>query len=98
VIQFGALRVEGADEHAKRSKFIGFAVVAPGLPPSQKLQAMHVKEIQRDLFTGIHTTVEVADSSELNEINITKKLLLLEKGLQSVDFGGGKVVQVSSLK
>jgi len=96
VVQFGALRVMSCDEHAKRPKFVGFTLVGAELTPSQRLQAVHFKEIQRDLFTGIHVNLEVTNSKDLNEENIAKKLLTLEKGATSYDFGKD-VVQVSSL-
>jgi len=95
-VQFGALRVIGIDEHARRPKFVGFALVGSELAPSQKLQAVHAKEIQRDLFKGIHSTLEFTTSQDL-EIHISKKLALLEKSLKMFDFGGGLKIAASSL-
>jgi len=97
VVQFGALRVLGIDEHAKRPKFIGFTLVSSELTPTQKLQAIHAKEIQRDLFTGIHVNIEVTNSKDLNEQNISKKLSSLEKDVTAYDFGKDVVVRVSDL-
>jgi len=71
--------------------------VGPELTPAQRLQAMHFKEIQRDLFTGIHVNIEVSNSKDLNEENIVKKLTSLEKGVTSYDFGNNVVIKVSSL-
>jgi len=82
-VQFGALRVIAVDEHARRPKFIGFALVGEKLTPSQKLQAMHAKEIQRDLFTGIHSTLEFTTADEF-ENQINKKLVSLEKKCQNL--------------
>jgi hypothetical protein len=94
-VQFGALRVIGVDLHARRPKFVGFALVGSELTPSQKLQAMHAKEIQRDLFTGIHV-MEFTTSQDL-EINIVKKFASVDKGVTSYDFGGSLVISTSSL-
>jgi len=95
-VQFGALRVIAIDEHARRPKFVGFAVVGSELTPSQKLQAMHAKEIQRDLFTGIHTTLEFPSSQDF-DVNISKKLASLDKSAKMFDFGGNSKIAVSSL-
>jgi len=83
------------DEHAKRPKFIGFALVGSELTPSQKLQAVHAKEIQRDLFTGIHV-MEFTTGQDL-EIQISKKLAAVEKSVISYDFGANLVVKTSDL-
>jgi len=95
-VQFGALRVIAVDEHARRPKFIGFALVGDKLTPSQKLQAMHAKEIQRDLFTGIHSTLEFTTSDEF-ENQINKKLVSLEKSAKIFDYGGGLKVIASTI-
>jgi len=94
-VQFGALRVIAIDEHARRPKFIGFAIVGEDLLPSQKLQAMHAKEIQRDLFTGIHTTLEFPSSKDF-ESEINKKLITLEKSAKLFDYGGGLKISTKS--
>jgi len=95
-VQFGAFRVEAVDQASKRAKFVGFTLVGPKLSPSQRLQAMHVKEIQRDLWTGLATTLEIASASELAEDRISNRLIGVERGASSYDFGGGLTYEVSS--
>jgi len=96
VVQFGAIRVTSADEHARRPKFIAFTIVGSELSPSQRVQAIYVKDIHRDYLYGVHTSMEVQHSDELDETGIAKKVISLEKGVLSVDFGD-VVIQASSL-
>jgi len=95
-VQFGALRVIAVDDHARRPKFIGFALVGAELTPSQKLQAMHAKEIQRDLFTGIHAMLEFSTSQDF-EVQISKSVISLEKSAKLLDYGGGLKITAASL-
>jgi len=97
-VQFGAFRVVATDEHSTRPKFVGFTLVGSKLSPSQRVQAMHVKEVQRDLITGLATQLHVEHASELVEDKISAQLIGVERGALSYDFGGGSVYEVPGVQ
>jgi len=57
---------------------------------------MHAKEIQRDLFTGIHTTLEFPTAQDF-ESQINKKLITLDKSAKLFDYGGGLKFSATSI-
>jgi len=86
VVQFGAFRVTSTDEHSSRSKLVGFTLVSTSLAPLQRRQAMNLKDIQRDLWTGITTTIEISQASELLEDKIGIRLVGVERAAKRFDF------------